>query len=85
MLIRKAKILMIEDEGGVLSFNKEYLVSQGYAVVGVQTLALARFHLEEQSPDLILLDVMMPDGMGWDFCAEIRKNKCSCHLPVLQG
>ena len=69
----KAKILMIEDEAEVLSFNKEYLASQGYDVVGVQTLALARFHLEEQSPDLILLDVMMPDGMGWDFCTEIRE------------
>jgi DNA-binding response OmpR family regulator len=69
----KARILMIEDEAEVLSFNKEYLQGQGYEVVGVQTLELARFHLEEQLPDLILLDVMMPDGMGWDFCAEIRK------------
>ncbi len=64
---------MIEDETEVLSFNKEYLESQGYEVTGVQTLALARFHLEEQLPDLILLDVMMPDGMGWDFCAELRR------------
>ncbi len=69
----KAKVLMIEDEAEVLSFNKEYLESQGYEVACVQTLELARFHLEEQLPDLILLDVMMPDGMGWDFCAEIRK------------
>lgn len=64
---------MIEDEADVLSFNKEYLEGQGYEVFGVQTLAQARFQLEEQLPDLILLDVMMPDGMGWDFCMEIRK------------
>lgn len=69
----KPRILMVEDEAEVLSFNRDYLESQGYEVIGVQTLELARFHLEEQLPDLILLDVMMPDGMGWDFCAEIRK------------
>lgn len=69
----KPKILIIEDETNVLSLNKEYLEGQGYEVVGVQTLAMARFHLDEQLPDLVLLDVMLPDGMGWDFCAEIRK------------
>lgn len=64
---------MVEDEADVLSFNKEYLEGQGYEVFGVQTLEMARFQLEEQPPDLILLDVMMPDGMGWNFCEEIRK------------
>lgn len=72
-MMNKAKILLVEDEADVLSVNREFLEGQGYEVVCVQTLALARFHLEEQVPDLILLDVMMPDGMGWDFCAEIRK------------
>lgn len=68
----QARILMVEDESDVLAINKEYLESQGYEVVGVQSLALARFHLEEQPPDLILLDVMLPDGLGWDFCRELR-------------
>lgn len=64
---------MIEDEADVLLLNKEYLEGIGYQVLGVQTLEMARFHLDEQLPDLILLDVMLPDGMGWDFCTEIRK------------
>lgn len=67
------KILIIEDDTEVLHLNKEYLEGQGYEVFGVQTLAQARFHIVEQPPDLILLDVMMPDGIGWDFCADIRK------------
>ncbi len=70
--MKKARILMVEDEGDVLSINREFLESQGYEVVGVQNLSLARFHLEEQPPDLILLDVMLPDGLGWDFCRELR-------------
>jgi DNA-binding response OmpR family regulator len=36
-------------------------------------LVKARFLLEEHAPDLILLDVMMPDGSGFDFCSELRQ------------
>lgn len=71
---------MVEDETDVLSFNKEYLERQGYDVCAAQTLAQARFQLEEHIPDLILLDVMMPDGMGWDFCAELRQKS---NAPVI--
>ncbi len=70
--MNKVRIMLIEDEADVLAINREYLESQGYAVIAMSTLEQARFHIEEQNPDLILLDVMMPDGNGWDFCGEIR-------------
>ncbi|MFA9396811.1 MAG: response regulator transcription factor [Clostridiaceae bacterium] len=71
--MRKAVILMIEDETDVLAINQEYFENKGYETVGAATLSKARFLLEEHTPDLILLDVMMPDGSGWDFCDELRK------------
>lgn len=71
--MKKAKILMIEDEIDVLSINEEYLHGKGYDTVRATTLEQARFQLEEHAPDLILLDVMLPDGMGWDFCVELRE------------
>ena len=71
--MKKATILMVEDEADVLAINKEYFEGKGYEVIGADTLAQARFHLEEHSPDLILLDVLMPDGSGFSFCAELRQ------------
>lgn len=71
--MNKTKILMIEDEVDVLEINREYFQGKGYEAICATTLEKARFLLEEHAPDLILLDVMMPDGSGFDFCSEIRK------------
>lgn len=73
--MRKAKILMVEDETDVLEINREYFEGKGYEIICAVTLSQARMELEEYTPDLILLDVMMPDGTGWDFCAELRKKQ----------
>lgn len=71
--MKKIKLLMVEDEADVLEINREYFEGKGYEAVCANTLAMARFLLEEHAPDLILLDVMMPDGSGFDFCAELRQ------------
>lgn len=67
------KLLMIEDETDVLEINREYFEGKGYEVICAAALTKARFLLEEHAPDLILLDVMMPDGSGFEFCKELRQ------------
>lgn len=71
--MRKVRLLMVEDETDILALNRQHLQAQGYEVHCAQTLAQARAILYEYPPDLILLDVLLPDGSGYDFCAEIRK------------
>lgn len=71
--MKQVKLLMIEDEADVLHINQEYFEAKGYEVVCAKTLNQAGFLLEEHNPDLILLDVMMPDGSGFDFCSRIRE------------
>ena len=71
--MRNPRILMVEDETDILSLNKQHFEEQGYEVDAARTLGEARAKLWEGPPDLVLLDVQMPDGSGYDFCAEIRK------------
>ncbi len=71
--MKRAKLLLVEDEADVLEINREYFEGKGYETICAATLAQARFQMEEHAPDLILLDVMMPDGSGFDFCAELRQ------------
>lgn len=71
--MRKPCILMVEDEPTILQVNAEYFGAQGYDVVTAASLGAARTALEESPPDLILLDVMLTDGSGFDFCREVRR------------
>lgn len=76
-------ILYIEDERPVIDLVREALRLAGYKVVGAtsgrQGLALMR----ERKPDLILLDLMMPDINGWDVYREMKTDKDLADIPVI--
>jgi DNA-binding response OmpR family regulator len=72
MSMRKTKILMVEDEPSVRKMNTAYLEGQGYEVIEAATASETRSVLAQQVPDVILLDVLLPDGSGFDLCSEIR-------------
>jgi len=63
----------VEDDADVRRINNEYLKSQDYETYCAPTLREARFQLEKWAPNLVLLDVMLPDGSGLDFCQELRQ------------
>lgn len=66
-------ILMVEDEPTILKANAEHLRSLGYRVTAVASLSAAWAAFLNSPPDLILLDVMMGDGSGFDFCNKVRQ------------
>jgi len=76
-------ILLVEDDVNLNKINRMALVSEGYTVHTALTLAEARKRLNNCSPDLILLDVKLPDGIGFDFCKEIRQKPGFAAVPVL--
>ncbi len=69
----KEKILVVDDEKNICELLRLYLEKEGYEVVlahnGVD--AVNTFH--QENPDLVLLDIMLPQLDGWQVCREIRK------------
>jgi DNA-binding response OmpR family regulator len=69
-----ADLLLVEDEPNVALSLTFLMRQEGHALRHVATLAEARAALQEQPPDLLLLDAMLPDGNGVDLCREIRRH-----------
>ena len=65
-------VLLVEDNKKLNEINRRALENKGYEVLTAFTLAQARERLVSCTPDVILLDVMLPDGNGFQFCREIR-------------
>lgn len=66
-------ILMVEDNPSVLRLNQKVLETNGFLVKAASTPADAETILETDTVNLILLDILMPDGSGLDFCKTIRE------------
>ncbi len=80
---QKARILVVDDDPDLLESAKQVLVAHGYEVLtakdGEEGLAKARF----ESPDLILLDVIMPGKDGYTVCYELRKSAQTRPIPII--
>jgi DNA-binding response OmpR family regulator len=69
----KLRILLVEDEPAISEPLAEHLERDGFEAMVASTLAEARETFQQRPPDLILLDVMLPDGDGRDLARYIRK------------
>ena len=66
-------ILLGEDEPDILEYNREQLEQRGYQVTAVSTLGQVEACVLRDNPDLLVLDVMMPDGSGLELCRRLRE------------
>ena len=77
-----ATILIADDEKDILDLLKYNLLKEGYAVITARNGAEA-LDLAQQRPQLILLDVMMPEYNGLEVLKRLRKNEWTKHIPVI--
>ena len=76
------RVILIEDNEKLNIVNSRALTAEGYLVQAVTNLNDARTLLSVADPEVILLDIMLPDGDGLVFCDEIR-NRTKAHIILL--
>ncbi|MBI3682475.1 MAG: response regulator transcription factor [Acidobacteria bacterium] len=77
------KIALIEDDADLYALLKYNLEKEGFALVGAQTGKGALELFRRERPDLILLDIMLPDSDGLDICKGLRTHPELAHVPVI--
>jgi len=77
-----AKILVVDDDSEIVHYLKT-LLSPHYKTFASYDALSALKIIEEEAPDLILSDVIMPDMSGYEFCRTLKDDIHFCHIPVV--
>jgi len=77
------RILCIEDEPEMIDLIRLILGRRGFEVIGAAGGNAGIKAVREQLPDLVLLDLMMPDMDGWEVYQQMKANESTRNIPVI--
>ncbi|MFM7426329.1 MAG: response regulator transcription factor [Elainella sp.] len=77
------RLLLIDDDPNLILLVKDYLEFRGYEVVTADNGQEALEVLDQETPDMIICDVMMPQMDGYSLVEHVRKNPRTSWIPVL--
>jgi DNA-binding NarL/FixJ family response regulator len=77
------RLLLIDDDPNLIMLVQDYLEFRGYEVITAENGYQALEALEENIPDLIICDIMMPEMDGYSFIEQVRQNHNTEWLPVI--
>ncbi len=80
---RASKVVVIEDDPEMINLVKLILKKEGFDVVGAMGGRDGLDAIEHLSPDLVLLDLMMPDIDGWEVYQTMKANDQTKNIPVI--
>ena len=76
-------VLVVDDDSTILFLARQYLSKAGFSVEIAENGKIALTVIEKKKPDIVLLDVQMPEMNGFDTCANIREMPETRHTPIL--
>jgi CheY-like chemotaxis protein len=82
-MAKEPLILYIEDERSAFDLVYQALKPLGYKVVRAASGQRGLIMMREQKPDLLLLDLMMPDLNGWDVYRMVKSDESLADIPVI--
>jgi len=77
------KILVVDDERDIVNTLKIFLESENFNVLEAYTGDAAIRTLRREVPDLILLDLMLPDVTGYEICNRIKNDPLTRSIPII--
>ena len=81
--MREKRIFIVEDESGILELAAEFFNNKGFQVFCFSDGKSFFEYIEEQSPDIILLDLMLPDTHGFDVCKRLKGDSRYSSIPII--
>lgn len=79
----RKRVLVVDDDKGVLELAERLLTKEGYSVVTTDQPAGALQLARTIKPDLVMLDLLMPECDGWTVLAALNTDKATAHVPVV--
>ncbi|NDC36488.1 MAG: DNA-binding response regulator [Proteobacteria bacterium] len=79
----KERILIVDDEEDILELVRYNLHKEGYQVAGVKSAEEAQQAIKNETPDLIVLDLMLPGMDGLDLCRLLKKSPTTEHISIV--
>lgn len=76
------KIMVVDDNDEAIAMVKTALEMEGYRVIGINNSDECLERINEEKPDLILMDIMMPSVDGWELCKRIKESELLLSVPV---
>jgi DNA-binding response OmpR family regulator len=80
---RRKRILIVDDESSMVSVLQRHISNAGYEFEAATNGREALEKIQQEVPDLVMLDLMMPDMNGFEVCRRIRAEEKTKSVPVL--
>jgi CheY-like chemotaxis protein len=82
-LVRQIKVLVIDDNLDQVHFYRRCVMGTKYVIVHAERGERTVAHVADVAPDIIVLDVIMPDADGWALLSQLREDPATRHIPVI--
>jgi len=82
-MILENTVLIVDDEESIHELYKEFFKELGYEVLSAYDVADASKIIEEKKPEIVLLDLMLPSGSGYNICKKIKNHDETKKIKVI--
>lgn len=79
----KKKILVVDDEPNIVELIKETLELDNYEIIGAYDGGQGLKMAQEENPDVIILDIILPVISGFEVCKELKKDLKTKNIPII--